>query len=297
MTAIHIAVHGGAGGSSADNDGCATAAAAGEAHLKAGGSALDAVITAVVAMENDGRYNAGRGSVLCLDGRTVEMDAAVMDTRGTLGAVACIRKVRNPVRVAAELAKTPHHFLAGEGATKFAEVARCEMLDAPQTATVLRKHATMLKELKQPPQVETSSAMQRYWNYPLDWQAAIERYGCGTVGAVACDRNGQFAVATSTGGCAPSLLGRVGDTPLIGCGFYAGAAGAIAATGIGEAIMEKLLARTVYGWIEAGVPLREALSRGIALFPHHIEVGLIGVTAGETAATSNRDMPVHVSNG
>jgi L-asparaginase/beta-aspartyl-peptidase (threonine type) len=155
----------------------------------------------------------------------------------------------------------------------------------------------MLRDLQKDQCREQSAAMRRYWNYPMDWSAAIERYGCGTVGAVVADGAGHYAVATSTGGCAPSLLGRVGDTPLIGSGFYAGERGAIAATGIGEAIMQKLLARTVYGWLEQGMPLKEALSRGIALFPESVDVGLIGVTAGEAAVLSNRDMPAWVLNG
>jgi beta-aspartyl-peptidase (threonine type) len=137
-----------------------------------------------------------------------------------------------------------------------------------------------------------ATAMRRVWNYEMDWPQAVERYACDTVGAVALDAEGHFAVATSTGGSAPSLLGRVGDTPLIGCGYYAGPQGAIAVTGIGEHIIPHLLARTVYGWLETGTPLTQALDRAVNLFPSHIDVGLIGVDKTTAAASSNREMPV-----
>jgi L-asparaginase/beta-aspartyl-peptidase (threonine type) len=297
MANIFIAVHGGAGGNSADSDGCRAAAEAALSSAKNDGDSLEAAIAAVVVLEDDGRFNAGSGSVLCLDGLTVEMDAAVMDTRGRLGAVTCIRNVKNPVRVAREVANTPHCLLAGEGAIRFAEAAGCEMREARTSVAVLKKHAAMLKELQSEGCREQSASMRRYWNYKMDWAMAVERYGCGTVGAVVCDGAGNFAAATSTGGCAPSLLGRVGDTPLIGSGFYAGEHGAVAATGIGEAIMRQLLARTVYGWLQDGTSLDSALARGIELFPHNIDVGLIAVTRAGGAAMSNRDMPSYVFNG
>lgn len=129
---------------------------------------------------------------------------------------------------------------------------------------------------------------------PLPWEEALRRFGCGTVGAVARDGQGRYAVATSTGGSAPALLGRVGDTPLPGCGFWCGPMGAVGATGIGEAIVRQLLARTVYGWIEAGLPLQQALDDGVGLFGADTDIGLIGVTAHEACTASNRRMPVAV---
>jgi L-asparaginase/beta-aspartyl-peptidase (threonine type) len=98
-------------------------------------------------------------------------------------------------------------------------------------------------------------------------------------------------VAASTGGAAPSLMGRIGDTPIIGSGFYAGAHGAVAATGIGEHIVRHLLAHRVYSWIEDGMPLEQALQRGVALFSEDVDVGLIAVSRTEAGAWSNRDMP------
>ena len=98
-------------------------------------------------------------------------------------------------------------------------------------------------------------------------------------------------MACSSGGSAPALLGRVGDTPIVGSGFFAGPAGAVAASGIGEHIVRHLLARTVYGWIEDGMPLDQALQRGVDLFAPEIKVGLIAVSRHEAGACSNGEMP------
>lgn len=248
---------------------------------------MDGAIAAVVTMEDDGRFNAGSGSVLGLDGATVEMDAAVMDTRGRLGAVACLRGIRNPVRVARSVAETPHWLLAGEGAHHFA--ARVGL----QQPHVISGHARQrYQELKERmatgspalPGVD-SQAFSKYWNYPTP-------QGGDTVGAVARDAQGHFAVAGSTGGTAPALLGRVGDTPIIGSGFYAGPHGAVAATGIGEQIVRHLLAHTVYSWIAEGMPLKKALSRAIDFFPEEVDIGLIAVSRTEAGSKSNRDMPI-----
>jgi beta-aspartyl-peptidase (threonine type) len=289
-----VAVHGGAGNSKANEDGCIAAAKVAAASLGEGGPALDAVVDSVVRLEDDGRYNAGIGSDVGLDGQTFELDASVMDTRGTLGAVAAVRSVRNPVLLARAVGDTPHCLLVGEGADRFARLAG---LPAYQhdTGKALARHRSTLQALTEFKPVLPKVPNERfaaYWNYPMPWQEALKRYGCGTVGAVARDSHGHFAVATSTGGSAPSLLGRVGDTPLVGCGFYCGRLGAIGATGIGEAIMREMLARTVYGWLAGGRGLQEALNAGVALFDPDIDVGLIGVTIDAVASASNRDMPV-----
>ena len=291
MGTIRIAVHGGAGNDKRNEDGCKKAADAGEHVLRSGHTSLDAVVAAVMALEDDGRFNAGSGSVMCLDGATVEMDAAVMDTRGALGAVACIEQVKNPVRVARAVAVTPHRLLAGRGATAFARRAGFPEYTA-NNPLAAKQHNELIRDLGKRPDDADATAMRRFWNYDMGWSEAIDRYACDTVGAVALDADGHFAVATSTGGSAPSLLGRVGDTPLIGCGYYAGAHGAIAVTGIGEHIIPHLLARTVYGWLESGTALQQALDRAVGLFPSHIDVGLIGVDKTTAGASSNREMPV-----
>jgi L-asparaginase/beta-aspartyl-peptidase (threonine type) len=133
-------------------------------------------------------------------------------------------------------------------------------------------------------------AFLRFWNYGStpDLPAGA---ACDTVGAVVRAPDGHFGVAASTGGAAPSLMGRIGDTPIIGSGFYAGPHGAVAATGIGEHIVRHLLAHRVYSWIEDGMPLEQALQRGVALFSEDVDVGLIAVSRTEAGAWSNRDMP------
>lgn len=289
-----IVVHGGAGSPRDYDDGCERAAERAAQELAISADALEAAIAAVAVMEDDGRFNAGTGSVLCLDGATVEMDASIMDTKGRLGAVACVQGVRNPVLLARAVADTPHWLLAGDGANRFAAAIRhpvhTEISQRQRDA-----HAKVVKELAgslpaMPGIDPQAKAFLRFWNYqtPLDLP---ENAACDTVGAVVRGPDGHFAVALSTGGSAPSLLGRVGDTPIIGSGFYAGPAGAVAATGIGEQIVRHLLARTVYGWIEDGMPLQQALERGIGLFDPAVPVGLIAVSKTEAGSFSNRDMP------
>lgn len=287
-----VVVHGGAGASRANEDGCVLAARRALAQMQASADPLDAAIAAVVAMEDDGRFNAGSGSVLCLDGATVEMDAAIMDTRGRLGAVACVQSVKNPVQLARAVADTPHWLLAGDGATRFARA-----IGMPESAPVSERQRaghrrTMSQLAGSVPAMPgvNNQLFDRFWNYntPLHLPDGV---ACDTVGAVVRGADGHFAVACSTGGSAPSLLGRVGDTPIIGSGFYAGPEGAVAATGIGEHIVRHLLARTVYGWIADGMPLEQALRRGIDLFAPGIPVGLIAVSRLEAGACSNGDMP------
>lgn len=282
-----IVAHGGAGGTKSWEDGCRQAAEAGMQALAMGGEALHAVVAAVVVLEDDGRFNAGSGSELGLDGVTIEMDASIMDTRGRLGAVACIGKVKNPVLVARAVADTPHCLMAGEGALRLARKLGHEPFYSV-TDAARKNHADMLRKLEsgQPamPGVPNED-FKRYWNY-----------ACDTVGAVARDADGHFAVAGSTGGSAPALLGRVGDTAVVGSGYYAGPHGAIAATGVGEHIMRHMLAREVYQWIAEGMPLAQALQRGVDLIDKKVDIGLIGVTRTEEGACSNRDMPYAVAS-
>jgi L-asparaginase/beta-aspartyl-peptidase (threonine type) len=287
-----VVVHGGAGGSRKYEDGCVRAAQRALDELGRGGDALDAAMAAVMVLEDDGRFNAGSGSVLCLDGATIEMDASIMDSRGRLGAVACVRSVKNPVLLARAVADTPHCLLAGEGAQRFARALGYPSYDSISERQ-REAHRKLLAELAGSvpamPGVDNKQ-FARFWNYktPLQLPAGA---ACDTVGAVVRDPAGHFAVAGSTGGSAPSLLGRVGDTPIIGSGFYAGPAGAVAASGIGEHIMRHLLAHTVYGWLAGGMPLDRALRRGIDLFDEDVDVGLIAVTRTEAGSLSNRDMP------
>jgi L-asparaginase/beta-aspartyl-peptidase (threonine type) len=288
-----IVAHGGVGSPTAYQDGCEQAVQRGYEEIGISGDALEAAIAAVTVLEDDGRFNAGRGAALGLDGATVEMDASIMDTRGRLGAVTCVQGIENPVLLARAVADTPHWCLAGEGANRFAAAIR-----HPEWHKISEhqreEHRQIMKELagSSPamPRVD-NQAFMRFWNYQMPATLPASA-ACDTVGAVVRAPDGHFGVAISTGGSAPCLMGRVGDSPIIGSGFYAGPHGAVAATGIGEHIVRHLLAFRVYGWIEDGMPLEQALKRGIELFGKDIPVGLIAVSRTETGALANRDMPL-----
>jgi L-asparaginase/beta-aspartyl-peptidase (threonine type) len=215
-----------------------------------------------------------------------------MDTRGRLGVVAAVRDVKNPILLARSVAETPHCFLAGEGADRLARALGLSPHPGPGPKQ-REDHAKVLTQLagSMPamPGVDNKE-FARFWNYnkPLDLPKGAS---CDTVGAVVRDGDGNFAVAGSTGGSMPALLGRVGDTAIVGAGFYAGPQGAVAATGIGEYIIRHELARKVYQWIAEGMPLAQALQRGIDLFDKNVPVGLIAVSRQEAGSCSNQDMP------
>jgi beta-aspartyl-peptidase (threonine type) len=228
-----LIVHGGAWdipdeAAEACKSGCHRALTAGWSILAGGGSALDAVEAAIVVLEDEPVFDAGFGSHLNLDGR-VECDAIVMDG-ATLraGAAAALQRIRNPIRLArVVLEKCPHMMLVAEGAERFAKQHRIPLC-APE-------------ELVSPAEREAWSHCRE------DKHAASHHRGHeqGTVGAVAMDRNGRIFAATSTGGTCCKLPGRVGDSPLIGCGCYADAeAGGVSCTGHGEAIMKIVMAKT-----------------------------------------------------
>ena len=286
-----VVVHGGAGAGRELDGGCLSAASVAISQLAEGQGAFEAAIAAVVVLEDDGRFNAGTGAALGLDGATIELDASVMDTRGRLGAVSCLRGVKNPVLVARDVTRSPHCLLSGEGAERFARAMGHEYY-REITEKARQAHREMLDKLarEQPsmPGVDNED-FAKLWNYAS--ARTFKPATCDTVGAVVRDADGHFAVAASTGGSAPSLLGRVGDTPLVGSGFYAGPAGAVAATGVGEYIIRTLLASTVYHWIADGMPLDTALRRGVQLIPDEVDVGLIAVSQEQAGACSNAAMP------
>jgi len=222
-----IAVHGGAGTMAPDRmseeqqadykAALAAALDAGAAVLAGGGIALDAVEAAVVLLEDDPKFNAGRGAVFTYNGVN-ELDAAVMDGRDrSAGAVTGVTHVRNPIRLArAVMEDSPHVFLGREGAEEFARERGIETVDPDWFATPERWR--QLEELK----------ARR-----LGWFDVDLKYG--TVGAVAVDREGHVAAATSTGGLTGKRWGRIGDSPVIGAGNYADdRACAVSATGAGE---------------------------------------------------------------
>lgn len=208
--------------------GCDRALSAGWSILSRGGSALDAVEAAVVVLENDPVFDAGFGSHLNLDGR-VECDAIVMDG-ATLraGSVAAVQHIYNPIRLARKvLENCPHMMLVGQGAERFAEQQRTDLC-APEELVSDTEHDAWLKCRNS----EHAAAHHR-------------GHEQGTVGAVAIDSQGGLFAATSTGGTCCKFPGRVGDSPLIGCGCYADSeAGGVSCTGYGEAIMKVVMAKT-----------------------------------------------------
>lgn len=290
-----IAVHGGVGAPKAFSDGCEAAIARGMELLREGQEALAAAIAAAVVLEDDGRFNAGTGSSLRIDGKTLETDAAVMDSTGKLGAVAALQGFKNPVRVAEAVTTTPHIMLVGEGAREFALKRGFEAHPGPMPLAHER-YAEVMKAMREHDYSDMPAFWRSYdfkadWNFERPYDDVFAM--CDTIGAVSMDAEGRFAAAVSTGGSAPMLKGRVGDSPLPGCGYYAGSEGAVVATGIGEAIIMKMLSKTVYDWIAAGTHPQEACERGIALFPESIPVGLIAVSREGTGTHNNREMPTH----
>ncbi|MBM3621260.1 MAG: isoaspartyl peptidase/L-asparaginase [Alphaproteobacteria bacterium] len=243
MSGPVLAIHGGCGvaprGGLSDaqerhaRGGLKGALRAGWAVLDKGGAALDAVEAAVVALEEHTAFNAGRGAVFNSDGKH-EMDAAIMDGRDlSAGAVGGIARVRNPVRAArAVMERTDHVLLIGGGAEALAARAGLELV-APDWFSTEERRASLLQ----------MKALQAKG----DASRASERLKHGTVGAVAIDRAGHLAAATSTGGYTNKLPGRVGDTPLIGAGTYANDATlAYSGTGKGEIFIRSVLGHELH---------------------------------------------------
>ncbi len=254
-----IAVHGGAWNISDEEypivlEGCREAAEVGYRVLTAGGSALDAVEEAVVILENNPAYDAGYGSVLSSEGR-VQLDAAMMHGPDLgFAALASLERVKNPVRAARKLlAHGKHVLLVGEAADRWAGT-----------------HGVPLIENAELVHPRERALWEKYRAQSLDY---IEQYFAGaaqskdgppvagdTVGAVARDVSGRLAAANSTGGTPFKHPGRVGDTPLPGCGILAdNEAGAVCCTGWGELIARTTLASRIVRNIEAGAKPDEAI--------------------------------------
>jgi beta-aspartyl-peptidase (threonine type) len=294
-----VVTHGGVGSGPEYADGVHAAADTALAVLEAGGSALDAAVTGTVWLEDDPRFNAGTGANIRLDGHTIQMDAAVMTDEGRFAAVGAIERVKNPVRVArAVMDSTPHLFLVGEGATRFAHrIGFADIVPvSPQAEAKYRARMRRQAELFARHDTTTFD-WRRYWNFPGAMPAdALEwgRHG-DTVGSVTRGADGHFAATLSTGGTSVTLCGRVGDVPVYGAGLYAGPAGAVACTGEGEQIIRRFLARSVYDRIAAGVSARQAVQEAVAMFPERWDVGLIAVDRSGWGVAANRPMAYGVA--
>jgi beta-aspartyl-peptidase (threonine type) len=237
--------------------GVKAAAGRGMEVLDQGGTAVRAVIEAVKVLESDPTFDAGRGSFLNAAGQ-VELDAIVMDGRDlSVGAVAAVQNIRYPVELA-DLVRTrsPHCFIVGPGAADFARFCGMKIC-RPEELLVGRERQRYLRLKKR----------KKYKIRPF-FEGRV-RKGPGpsdTVGAVAFDRQGRIAAATSTGGVPGKLPGRVGDSPLVGAGAYADSRfGGASSTGLGESILKVLMAKTAVdvmadGWTAARAA-REAVRR------------------------------------
>lgn len=272
--------------------GTRAAAEAGWAILAAGGSALDAVEQAVVVMEDDPTFDAGVGSVLNRAG-DIEMDAILMDGRTLrLGAVAAVRGITNPIRLARLIFDdTDHSLLVGEGARRFAEEKGMRLCAQA--------------ELTVPREIERFRRLQQMPDYHLSYEFAPDPQG--TVGAVAIDAEGHVAAATSTGGAAYKLPGRVGDSPLVGSGAYADdLTGAASATGHGESIMRVVLCKTATDAIERGMTAQQAAEfaiktlfervggyGGVIVADRHGQVGFAYNTPHMAVAWAEADGTIH----
>ncbi len=230
-----LIVHGGAKEiapeqENANRHGCLEALAAGQAILEQGGSAVQAVEAAIQVLESDPTFNAGYGSDLNADGE-VEMDAALMDGSSlAIGAVAAIQGVRHPISVARRMLSEPPTLLIGEGARRFAAAQGAELCEPGELI---------------PPHQDGSEQ---------------KTHDHDTVGCVALDSSGRIAAGISTGGLDDTLPGRVGDSPLPGCGFYADdQVGGVAFSGDGESIARTLLAARVMQALESGADPQRAI--------------------------------------
>jgi isoaspartyl peptidase/L-asparaginase-like protein (Ntn-hydrolase superfamily) len=253
-----LLTHGGAGSKNEYQDGARQAADVGVLAIKSGASVMDVVCRTVAVLEDDSRFNAGVGSNPRADG-SVEMDAAIMDSLGHFGAVAAMRGFKNPIHVAQAVTRTQYKVLAGQGAAQFAEKAGFEPLTENR--------------------IEGSGVDFSTGETPTD-----------TVGCVAFDGI-NFAAGLSTGGIRGAIPGRVGDVPLIGCGLYAGPAGAVTATGDGETIAMHMTAIRAYQMIERGDSPQKVLEEVLNWFhPEDDAFGLILVNRNGYAGGCNRSM-------
>lgn len=221
--------------------------------LRRGSASLDAVEAALRFLEASGLFNAGVGARLQLDG-TRRMDASLMEGRGLrAGAVAGIEQIRHPISAARlVMEQTEHVLLIGAPATKFAK--QCKL--ARQARPTPEQHRALRADIRRIGKQAGAVGTVRLFNA----LARKRKAGLETVGAVALDRTGTVAAGASTGGIALMLPGRVGDTPLIGCGCYADdGAGAVSMTGIGEGIIRLVLAKAIADRLASGRPPADAV--------------------------------------
>lgn len=265
---LALIVHGGAGTIAPHRHadakaGCAVAAALGWRILQEGGSALDAVTAAVVALEDNPTFNAGTGAVLTREGHA-EHDVGIMDGATLdVGAATGLRRVKNPIMLARLILAGPQVMLAGAGAEALAVENGLELCDPDH----------FIRAYQRTPSQPMDAASN-----PLEDPDGKH----GTVGAVALDDQGNIVAAASTGGMQGKPSGRVGDTPIAGAGFYAeNGIGGAASTGNGEAFIRMALARRALEQLERGLDAQQAADEVIRLLGAkvHGDGGIIVIDA------------------
>ncbi|KAG8388786.1 hypothetical protein BUALT_Bualt02G0161400 [Buddleja alternifolia] len=256
--------------------------------LKAARSPLDVVELVVRELEDHPNFNAGKGSVLTSNG-TVEMEACIMDgNTKKCGAVSGLTTVKNAVSLARlVMEKTPHIYLGFDGAEAFAREQGIETVDSSHFITP--ENIDRLKQAKEANrvQIDYTQPIQKVEEEEASLPNGDSQIG--TVGCVAVDSYGNIAAATSTGGLVNKMVGRIGDTPIIGAGTYANSLCAVSATGKGEAIIRATVARDVAALMEyKGLSLKEAAAYVINECAPSRTAGLVAVSAtGEVAMPFN----------
>lgn len=291
MNKIAIAIHGGAGTilktdltpelEQTYTSGLQAALDSGYHALQNGQSAIEAVLAAVMSLEDNPLFNAGKGSVFTKQGKH-EMDAAIMDGSNLqAGAVAAIQQIKNPIQLALDVMRhTEHVMLSGQGALDFA-ATRGYTLE-PDTYFFSQQRYNQWQQVQH---TDTTA---------LDHNIRVKDKKFGTVGAVAVDSQGNVAAATSTGGMTNKQFGRIGDSPIIGCGTYANNhTCAISCTGHGELFIRAVTAYDVSCLMEyKGLSLQEAMHIVVQdkLVKIGGEGGMIGVDSkGNTALLFNSE--------
>jgi len=280
---VSIVIHGGAGTilkekmaeevEKAYRERLADAVTRGHEVLKKGGSSREAVVAAIVAMEDSDLFNAGRGAVFTHEGK-VELDASIMEGRHLYaGAIAGVTRIKNPILLASKVLETsPHVMLVGEGAEVFASDHNIEMVENDYFHTERRRKA-LERAIANEQKISLSEDVDDPYDFVSDKR--------GTVGAVAIDRFGDITAGTSTGGMTNKRFGRIGDSPIIGAGTYAdNKACGISATGHGEyfiraAVAHDICARVLY----KGISLQEAADEVVhdKLIKMGADGGVIGI--------------------
>jgi beta-aspartyl-peptidase (threonine type) len=262
---LSLIVHGGAwdipdAEVEAHRSGCLHALKIGWKILHSGGTAIDAVEQVIRTMENDPTFDAGYGSHLNLLGQ-VELDASIMSGK-TLkcGAVAAVHRIRNPITLARLImAESEHILFVGEGAERYAKENGIELCKPG--------------ELNTKRELDRWAALQLRKNYKTKDAFHKRKRSSDTVGAVALDKDGNICAGTSTGGTMNKYPGRIGDSPLIGCGTYAdNEVGGVSTTGWGEAMIKVVMAKTVIDLMDVnGGNPQEAAAKGIEILHHKVD--------------------------